>query len=320
MAEPSLQQIKKRRKRWTTDDTELTLLSLPTVIWYLLFCYLPLFGLVIAFKKFKLTPGKGFLYSLFNSDWVFFDNFKFFIKSNTFTLLLRNTILYNIVFIILGIVVPVTLAIMISQLYSKRASKLYQTLMFFPYFLSWVVVSYFVYAFLNPSKGFANLLLGLVGIDPIKWYQEPKYWPYIFVVMSLWKGTGYNMVVYLASITGMDHSLYEAAMLDGASKWQQAKYITIPQLKPIIIIMFILAVGRIFYSDFGLFWQITREIPNSLHKVASTFDTHIYKQLLSGATLGRTAAAGLFQSASCAITILIANAIVKKIDPESGII
>lgn len=311
---------KKHRKRWTRDDTELTLLGLPAVIWYAVFCYLPLFGLVIAFKDFKITPGKGFLYSLFNSAWVGIDNFKFFLTSNTFSMLLRNTLLYNLIFIILGILIPVTLAILISQLFSKIASKTYQTMMFFPYFMSWVVISYFVYAFLNPDKGLANAILGFFGQDKVMWYSQPKFWPFILIFMNVWKGMGYSMVVYLASITGIDGTLYEAAMLDGASKWQQAKYITLPSLKPIIVMMFILNVGHIFYSDFGLFYQVTQGVPNSLTNVASTFDTYIFQALQSNVSIGKTAAAGLFQAVCCCVTVLIANFIVSKIDEESAII
>lgn len=184
---------KPRRKRWTSDDTELTLLGLPAAIWYAVFCYLPMFGLIIAFKNFKITPGRGFLYSLFHSDWAGFDNFKFFLTSNTFTMLLRNTLLYNILFIVLNIVIPVTLAVLINQIYSRIASKAYQTMMFFPYFLSWVVVSYFVYAFLNPDKGLMNTIIQFFGGDKIMWYSQPKWWPLILTFMQVWKSMGYNM-------------------------------------------------------------------------------------------------------------------------------
>ncbi len=289
--------VKRRRMIWSRDDTELTLLGLPAVIWYALFCYLPMFGLIIAFKNFKLTPGKNFLYSLFHSEWAGFDNFKFFLTSNTFTMLLRNTLLYN-----------------------KFASKAYQTLMFFPYFMSWVVISYFVYAFLNPDKGLANNLIMALGGNKVMWYSQPKYWPFILTFMQVWKSMGYNMVVYLASITGIDGTLYEAAMLDGATKWQQTRHITLPSLKPIIVMMFILNVGHIFYSDFGLFFQVTQGIPNSLYNAASTFDTYVFQALQSNVGIGKTAAAGMFQAVCCCVTVLIANFIVSKIDEESAII
>jgi len=309
-----------KRRHWSRDDTELTLLGLPATIWFAVFCYLPMFGLIISFKDFKLVPGKGFLTSLFQSDWCGFKNFNFFLSSNTFGMLLRNTILYNLVFIIINLVLPVTLAILINQLYSKRASKCYQTMMFFPYFMSWVVVSYFVYAFLNPDKGLANNIITSLGGEKVMWYSAPVYWPFILAFMSTWKSLGYNMVVYLASITGIDNTLYEAAILDGATKWQQAKYITIPSIKPMIIMMFILNIGKIFYSDFGLFYQVTQGVPASLYNVASTLDTFIYQALQSRASIGQTAAASLFQAACCCVTILLANFIVSKLDPDSAII
>lgn len=314
-------EVKKRKKfHWTRDDSELALLGLPATIWFAVFAYFPMFGLIIAFKSFKLQPGMGFLGSLFASDWAGFKNFTYFLTSNTFGMLLRNTLLYNLVFIVLNLVIPVTLAIVINQLYSKIASKCYQTLMFFPYFMSWVVVSYFVYAFLSPDGGLANLVIEAAGGEGIMWYSAPQFWPFILVLLSTWKGMGYNMVVYLASITGIDTSLYEAAILDGATKWQQARYITIPTIRPMIIMMFILNIGHIFYSDFGLFYQVTQHIPKPLENVASTFDTFIFLALQSNADIGRTAAAGLFQSVCCCITVLITNAIVSKLDPDSAII
>lgn len=312
-------QIRKKR-RWTRDDSELALLGLPTFVWYILFCYLPMFGLIVAFKNYKVTPGQGFIYSLLNSDWVGFKNFKFFLESNAFGMLLRNTLLYNLAFIILGVIVPVSLAIMISMIYSKRKSKTYQTMMFFPHFMSWVVVSYFVYAFLNPERGLLNQILNSMGKDSVMWYTASKYWPFILIIMNIWKTSGYNMVVYLASITGIDKTLYEAAVIDGANKTQQARFITLPSLKPIIIMMFILNVGKIFYTDFGLFYQVTQRVPNSLYTTVSTFDTYIYNAMQTNSPIGKTAAASLFQSVACCITILVANWIVSKIDEESAII
>ena len=278
-----------------------------------------MFGLLIAFKQYKIFPRQTFLYNLLHSDFVGLKNFKFFVTNNSFLMLLRNTLVYNIVFIILGIVIPVALAIMINELYSKRAGKVYQTMMFFPHFLSWVVVSYFVFAFLNYDYGMLNRIVTSLGGEKHRWYSEATYWPLFFVVLKTWKGTGYGMVVYLASITGIDTSLYEAAMLDGASKWQQAKYITLPLLKTVIVMMFILSVGGIFASDFGLFYQVTQGVPNSLNKVASTFDTYIYSALQGNAPIGKTAAASTFQSVACCITILLANFIVSKIDSDSAV-
>ena len=309
----------KKKKRWSKEDTELTCLGFPTFIWYVLFSYLPMFGILIAFKQYKLVPRRSFLYSLWHSDFVGLSNFRFFFRNNAFTMLLRNTLCYNLVFIALGIIIPVALALTINELYSKRKSKVYQTMMFFPHFRSWVVVSYFVFAFLNSDYGLLNRIVVSLGGEKHRWYAEAAYWPAFFIILKVWKGTGYSMVVYLASITGIDASLYEAAMLDGASKWQQARYITLPMLKTVIVMMFILSVGGIFASDFGLFYQVTQGVPNSLYRVASTFDTYVYVALQSNTPIGKTAAASTFQSVACCITILLANFIVSKIDSDSAV-
>lgn len=310
----------RRRKHWRRDDTELTLLALPTTIWYLLFSFLPMFGIIIAFKNYKIFPGHNFIYNLLHSKWSGFDNFRFLIESNDLFILLRNTIVYNIVFILLGIFIPVSLAIMISLLHSKRKSKVYQTMMFFPHFMSWVVVSYFVFAFLSMDKGILNSALQLFGKEKIQWYMEAEYWPFILTFMQVWKTVGYSMVVYLASITGIDQTFYEAAVIDGASKWQQVKFITLPCVKTIVIMMFILSIGRIFYSDFGLFYQIPRGVTGSLYNVTSTLDTYVFNALQKSTPVGMTAAATFFQSVACCLTILGANWIVKKLDRDSAII
>ncbi|MCM3627702.1 ABC transporter permease subunit [Paenibacillus glycanilyticus] len=305
---------KRLRIRWRTQDTELTLLALPTTLWYILFCFLPMFGLIIAFKDFKIHG--GFLSNVIHSDWTGFKNFEFLFKSNDAWVVIRNTLGYNLIFIVLSIVVPVTLALMIGQLHSGKAGKIYQTLMFLPYFLSWVVVSAIVWAFLSFDKGIANQFLAVLGNDPVNWYMEPKYWPYFLVFMNVWKGLGYGMVIYLATITSIDSTYYEAAVIDGASKWQQARYLTLPLMKLVIVMMFILAVGRIFYTDFGLFFQVPRD-SNSLFNVATTIDVLVYKQLKS-ATLGMASASAFLQSVMGCVTILIANWVVRLVDRESA--
>lgn len=314
-------QGKKKKFSWTRDDTELTILALPTTIWYILFCYLPMFGVILAFKDYKIMEGESFISSMFKSDWVGFDNFKYFFGLRDFPQILRNTILYNLFFIVIDIVLPVGLALMISNIYSKRKSKVYQTLMFMPHFMSWVVVSYFVYAFLVTDKGLLNAVIRSFGGQNINWYGTPGYWPFIIVFMHIWKGIGYSMVVYLAAITGIDTSLYEAAVLDGASKTQQARYITLPGLQPIIIMMFILSVGRIISSDFGLFYQVSRGANQPLTPVVATLDVKIYQMLVGqNVSLGKTTAASLFQSVVGCIMILSANAVVRKVDKSSALI
>ena len=312
--------VAKRRNKWTRDDTELTILALPTTVWFILFCYLPMFGIIIAFKEYKVD-GAGFFSSLMNSEWVGLKNFEYFFKLKDFPQILRNTLLYNIVFICIDMVLPVTLAIMISNIYSKKKSKFYQTLMFMPHFMSWVVCSYFVYAFLITDKGLLNQLIVMFGGERVNWYFEAKHWPVILTILHIWKGIGYSMVVYLATITGIDTSLYEAAVLDGASKWQQARYITLPCLKGMIILMFIMAIGSIFSSDFGLFYQATRGAKQPLTPIVANFDVKIYQMLTSGTvSIGKTSAASVFKSVIGCIMILSANGVVRLVDPDSAMI
>lgn len=306
----------KKKRRWSRDDTELTLLALPTTIWYILFAFLPMFGIIIAFKKYSING--GFLNSIITSPWIGFDNFKFLFSSGDIWIILRNTLLYNIVFIILNIAVPVAMALLVGQIHSKKMAKAYQTAMFMPYFLSWVVVTALIWAFLSYDKGLINNALVNVGAEPQQWYMKPEIWPYFIVFMYMWKNLGYSMVVYLATITGIDKTYYEAAGIDGATIWQQMRYITLPLMKTVIIMMFIMAVGRIFYSDFGLFYQVPRD-SNSLYNVVYTLDVFVFKQLKSSTT-GMAAAAAFIQSVAGCITIITANAIVRKVDRESAMI
>lgn len=314
----------KRRARFKLDDLQLFLLSLPTTIWYVLFCYLPIFGIIIAFKKYRMSPN-GFLWSLFvNSPWYGLNNFKFLFSSNAAKtwMMFRNTVGYNLIFIILGVIVPVTLAILISNLYSRRLAKACQTAIFLPHFLSWVVVGYFVYAFLATKEGLVNNMLRSMGSSPVSWYQAggARYWPFILVILQMWKTVGYGMVVYMASISGIDSSLYEAAVIDGASKRQQTRFITLPLLKPIISIMFIMAIGRIFNSDFGLFYRSTRN-SNSLTDVFTTIDVYVYNALFntSRPVYGYVSAAAFLQSTLGCLTLLLANYVVKRIDADSSL-
>lgn len=309
----------KRKRKWSRDDTELTLLGLPTYIWFICFSYLPMFGIIIAFKKLTFKQGHGFIYNLFTSEWCELDNFQFLFKSSDAFIILRNTILYNVVFICLGLVIPVTLAILMSQLYNRKLAKICQTCMFLPHFMSYVVVSYFVWAFLSYDKGFVNNLLLSMGSDPKQWYMEPAYWPFLVVFINTWKGLGYGMVVYLATITGIDSTYYEAAIIDGATKWQQSRYITLPMLRPIIAIMFIMSIGGIFRSDFGLFYQVPRNSP-SLYNVVTTLDVYIYNALGQSTNVGMASAAAFMQSALGCIFLLVANTVVKRIDSDAGLI
>lgn len=297
-------------------NKELLLLSMPGALWFILFAYLPLFGILVAFKKFRLSG--DFFTSLIESEFVGFDNFKFLFSSGDAWVIVRNTVLYNAVFIILGVVLPVMVALLLNELRNKGAAKIYQSSMFLPYFLSWVVVSYCVFAFLNPEKGYFNAVLQQFGHEGISWYAEKKYWPFIIVIMSQWKGIGYNTVVYLASICGIDKTYYEAAVLDGASKWQQIKYITLPLLKPVITILLIMAVGGIFKADFGLFYQLPKD-SGPLYPVTNVLDTYIFRALKTNGEIGMSSAAALFQSTVGFILIMVANKIVSKVDNDNAL-
>lgn len=297
-------------------NKELLILSTPGAIWFLLFAYLPLFGILVAFKKFRLSG--NFFTSLITSEFVGFKNFEFLFSSGDAWIILRNTVLYNIVFVILGVVLPVIVALLLNELRNKGMAKVYQSSMFLPYFLSWVVVSYCLFAFLNPDKGYFNAILRQFGFEEISWYTEKKLWPFIIILMSQWKGVGYNTVVYLASICGIDKTYYEAAMLDGATKWQQVKFITLPLLKPVITILLIMSIGGIFKADFGLFYQLPKD-SGPLYPVTNVLDTYIYRALKTGGELGMSSAAALFQSTVGFVLIMIANKIVSKVDNENAL-
>lgn len=306
---------KKRLVRFRKNK-ELFALTIPGLIWFILFSYLPMIGILLAFSKYRVHG--GFLTSLFKSEWVGFDNFKFLFATGDAGIILRNTISYNLVFIILGIVLPITVALLLNELRNQRMVKIYQSAMFLPYFLSMVVISYCFFAFLNPEKGYFNIILESLGKDPVSWYTESKYWPFIIIFVSQWKGIGYGTVIYLASICGIDRTYYEAAVLDGATKWQQARYITLALLKPVVTILFIMSVGGIIRSDFGLFYQLPRD-SGTLYSVTNVLDTYIYRALRVSGELGMSSAAALFQSTVGFCLIMFTNWIVTKVDSDNAL-
>lgn len=310
---------KKKKGFWHNVWTykALILMALPGFVWFIFFFYIPVLANVVAFKNFKITPN-GFLNSLFTSDWVGFDNFKFLFASNDAWLITRNTILYNIVFLALNLFFAIAFAIIMSELRNKRLVKVYHTMSLLPYFLSWVVIGYFVYAFLSPDKGIINQWIASSGGTPINWYTNPTWWPLIFVILNVWKSLGYNSIIYYASVMGIDPTYYEAAMIDGANKWQQIKHVTIPQIIPMMTVLLILNIGGIFRADFGMFYNIPRN-SGALYQVTAVLDTYIYNGLTATGDLGMTAAAGLYQSAVGACLLLIANMFARKLDPNSAL-
>lgn len=305
--------------RFSKAKKTLMLLSMvaPGAIWLLLLRYLPMGGIILAFKNYKIYPkDPTFLNNLIHSKWVGLDNFKFLFTTGDSWVMIRNTLAYNIVFIILGMIIPVAFAIMMSELSKKFVAKTYQTLMFFPYFLSWVVVSYFLNAFIDAQYGLIPMAQRAAGETAVSWYTTPGPWPYIIVFANLWKNVGYSTVLYLAAITGIDQTQYEAAAIDGASKWQQILHVTLPNLRTMIAILFILNVGKIFNADFGLFWNVPMQ-NGALFSVTQVIDTYIYRVLMNTGNIGQSTAAGLLQNIVGFICIIGANAVVKKIDSDS---
>ena len=290
----------------------------PTAIWLLLLRYLPMGGIIMAFKDYQVNPrNPTFIGNLLSSEWVGLDNFKFMFMTDDAWVMFRNTLAYNIVFIILGVIIPVAFAIMLNEINKKFVAKAYQTMMFFPYFLSWVVVSYFLNAFLDAQYGMIPAMQKAAGEEVISWYTNTGPWPVILVLANLWKNVGYSTVLYLAAITGIDANQYEAAAIDGASKWQQVRYVTLPHLKTMICILLIMNVGKIFNADFGLFYNVPMN-NGALLPVTQVIDTYVYRMMRVTGDLSRSAAAGLLQNVLGFICIMGANGIVKKIDADSS--
>ncbi len=300
--------LKKRLIRYIP----LYIMALPGLLYLFINNYMPLPGLVLAFKKYNAKKG------IFGSKNVGFKNFKYLFATKDAFVITRNTILYNVVFIIVNTVLAVFVAILLAEMTSKL-KKIYQITILLPFMISMVIVSYLVFGFLSNDNGFLNnTILKALGKEPVQWYMQKQYWPFILVFVNAWKVIGYNCIIYLSTILGIDRSIYESASIDGAGKWTQIAKITIPLLKPTIIMMTLLAVGRIFYSDFGLFYQVPQN-QGALFSVTNTIDTYVYRGLLELGDMSMASAAGLYQSVVGFICILTANLIVRKLDSESAL-
>jgi putative aldouronate transport system permease protein len=267
-------------------------------------------GIVMAFQNHRpYVPNPGFFNNIINSPFVGLRNFEFVFFGPRAWNMITNTLVYNAIFIVLTTVLGIALAVLLTEITSKFIAKVYQTLMFFPFFISWVVASYFVFAFLEPTFGLLS--------DTRNWYLDPTGWPVILTSAHLWRNLGFTCIIYVAAIAGIDPGMYEAAAIDGASKWKQTLYITLPSLKPMIIILNILAVGRIIMADFGLFWNVTMD-SGPLQTATEVFDTFVYRVMISNVAgaMDFATAAGLLQSVIGFICIIGGNAIVRKINPE----
>ncbi len=303
-----MQVRKKSRWFYFKKSLPLTLMALPGLILMILFKYLPMAGIVLAFKKYNIRDG------IFGSAWNGFKNFEYLFKTKDAWIITRNTLGYNLLFIVLDLVLAVTLAIILNEIHQKKTAKVFQTVFMAPYFLSWVVVSFIAYSLLSVDNGFINRTLGM----EITWYSQKEAWPFILIIFQIWKTIGYSTVMYLGSLAGISDDYYEAALMDGATKWQQIKYITLPCLKGIMIVLTILAVGKIFYADFGLFYQLPRN-SGPLYPVTNVIDTYVYRSLKENGNIGMAAAANLYQSLVGFILVLTSNLVVRKIDKDSAL-
>jgi putative aldouronate transport system permease protein len=295
------------RKNWA-----LMLMALPAVVVVFVICYMPMPGIILAFKNYK--PGLG----IWGSEWTGLKNFEFLFNSGIAWQIIRNTVFLNFLFIIAAQVCSLTMAFMMNEIYHKYIAKVFQSILFFPHFVSWVLVGYFTYAFLNADNGFVNSVLVKYGMASVNWYAQPTYWIPILVFLSVWKGLGYFTILYLAGMLGINPEYFEAARMDGANKLQEIWYINLPLIRPLVIINVLLAIGRIFYANFDFIWNVTRDT-GMLLETTNVIDTYIYRSMAAIGNFNLAAAAGFFQAIAGFILVLLANWVVRKIDNEQAL-
>ena len=290
----------------------LLLIAAPGIIYLIINNYLPMFGVFLAFKNFSYKKG------VFGSPWAGFKNFEFLFRTRDAIVMTRNTLLYNAAFIVLGTILAIFIAILLNALGESIRTKFFQSSLLLPNLMSWVVIAYMVFAFLNSDTGLIDNTLKALGGKPVAWYMESGYWPFILTFVYLWKNAGYMSIIYLSAIAGIDKSIYESASLDGATKVQQIFRITLPMLKSTVVIMTLMAVGRIFFSDFGLFYQVPMN-SGAIYETTQTIDTYVYRGLMKLNDVGMSSAAGLFQSILGFIIVITANAIVRHVDSDNAL-
>ena len=307
-------EVKKGKKKNVLKEYwPLYLMMLPALLYLLINNYIPMAGMVIAFKKLNFAKG------IWASPWAGLKNFKFLFASKDAWIITRNTLLYNVAFILVNMVVGIAIAILITEVRNTKLKKIYQSAILLPFLMSMVILSYIVYALLSAENGLVNnSILPLFHIDPIQWYQKPKYWPAVLIIANCWKGVGYGCLIYIASLIGIDPSFYEAASLDGASKWQEITKITLPSLVPTIITLLLLSIGRIFYSDFGLFYQVPMN-SGVLFPTTNVIDTYVYRALIEQGNISMSSAAGVYQSLVGFCVVMLSNWIVRRVDKDQAL-
>lgn len=302
----------RKRKRFDADTARLYSLCAIPVLLVLVFNYIPMVGIIIAFKDYKYNLG------IFGSEWCGLKNFEYFVTSNDFARIATNTIGLNALFIVFGMAAAIMIAVLLYDLTSRALTKTFQTIMITPNFISWVVAGFMVYGFLNPAYGIVNTALKSMGLNGVEWYSEPNLWPPILVIASIWKHVGMDSILYYAALMGLDSSLFEAAEVDGATKWQRNRYILIPSLTGLVVVLTILKIGNIFRADFGLFYQLTRNI-GALYPTTDVMDTYIFRQLRFQGNINLSSAAGLLQSVVGFVLVVVTNKIATTIDPSRGL-
>lgn len=303
----------KHKWKKISQHLPLFLMTLPGFIYLIINNYLPIYGIQIAFKTVDYQKG------VFNGDWIGLQNFMYLFKTRDAFIITRNTILYNILFIVLNTVIAISVAIMLNEIKNKALLKFNQTVILLPHLISMVIIAYLAYAVLSIDNGFMNkTILPALGLKEISWYTESKYWPFILPLVSIWKGFGYLSIIYMATIIGIDTEYYEAADLDGATSWQKITTITLPLIKPVITMMVLLDIGRIFHSDFGLFYQIPMN-SGAIYSTTNVIDTYVYRGLMQLGDIGMSSAAGVYQSVVGFILVIVSNAIVRKYDNDNAL-
>lgn len=290
----------------------LLMLTLPMVLFIFVFKYIPMFGVVLAFKKFQFNKG------IWGSDWIGSSNFKFLLESPDLLRIVRNTLGYNFVFILLNLAGALFIALLLYEITNRKLIKTYQSIMFLPHFLSWVVIAYMAFAFLNPRAGMLNQFLEWFGYAPLDYYNLARPWIYIIPIAQLWKEIGMAAIIYYAGLMGIDPTYYEAAKLDGAKKLQMLTHITLPSLYPIMTILTILAIGQIMEADFGLFYQLPMN-STTVYSTTDVIDTYIFRALTVNGDIGISTATGLIKSCVGLVLVLGTNAIVRKINADNSL-
>ncbi|WP_260845623.1 sugar ABC transporter permease [Paenibacillus sp. Y412MC10] len=307
---------KQRRRRGIIADLQKNgtsyLLVLPAMVYTFIFGYMTYPYMLIAFQRFNYKKG------IFHSEWVGLKNFEFFFRSNKALTITFNTIFLNLLFIVFGTLVALALALVLNELRKKLFLKISQSVMLFPHFISWIVISYVLYAFFSMDMGIINQLLNKLGIGSINWYTEPGAWPAILTIMHVWKGAGMSAIIYLATITGIDDTLYEAAQIDGANRWQMCRKITIPLMMPTVIILTLLSIGKIMYGDFGMIYALIGD-NGTLYSTTDIIDTYVFRSLRQIGDPSEAMAVGLFQSLVGFILVFGTNSITRKFFKEGAL-